>query len=115
MESPDVPEAPFPPSEQSQIDRQVVYPVVLMSFVSRDEAQDEAMLYAAKINRFEAEQVPFNSFIPKVQDIPSSNFVRPDTMRLFKFTRRPPPAAANNPMSEFHAQMAQRRVAHLCT
>jgi hypothetical protein len=86
-----------------------------MSFVSRDEAQDEANLYTARINRFDYEQISFDSFIADPKDVPSSNFVRPETMRLYKFTRRPPTGNANSAISDFQAQLAQRRVAHLCT
>jgi hypothetical protein len=112
--STDAPDAPAPPnvSEPSQT---IIYPVVIMSFVSRDEAQDEANLYTARINRFDYEQISFDSFIADPKDVPSSNFVRPETMRLYKFTRRPPTGNANSAISDFQAQLAQRRVAHLCT
>eukprot|EP01122_Echinamoeba_exundans_P003592 TRINITY_DN13675_c0_g1_i1.p1 TRINITY_DN13675_c0_g1~~TRINITY_DN13675_c0_g1_i1.p1 ORF type:complete len:292 (+),score=42.87 TRINITY_DN13675_c0_g1_i1:225-1100(+) len=112
--SSDAPEAPAPPND-SDSSQNIFYPTLIMSFVSRDEAQDEAMLYTARINRFDYEQISFDSFITDPKDIPSSNFVRPETMRLYKFTRRPPPMNSNPAISEFQAQLASRRVAHLCT
>lgn len=113
---PDAPAAPAPPSSTSENSTSLVtYPQLIMSFVSRDEAQDEAMLYAAKSNRFDYEQIPFDSFIPNPADVPSSNFVRPETMRLYKFTRRPVTNAASSATLELQAQLAQRRIAHLCT